>query len=104
MIGHRPIDLHLLALKEMGAEGILKSGVVEIDGSGLKPRTYLLVVGMGLTLLVPQMQLWLRFLPQELPSWTVLSVNRKLSILAKCPKMGAKISGAGSHLIKIDYV
>ena len=39
VIGHRPIDLHLLALKEMGADINLNQGVVEVDGSKLKPAS-----------------------------------------------------------------
>ena len=36
VIGHRPIDLHLHALQEMGAEISLNQGIVEVDGSAMK--------------------------------------------------------------------
>ena len=39
VIGHRPIDLHLRALDEMGAKVSLNKGVVEVDGSSMKPAT-----------------------------------------------------------------
>ena len=42
VIGHRPIDLHLRALNEMGASVTLNQGVVEVDGASMHASTLFL--------------------------------------------------------------
>ena len=94
VIGHRPIDLHLLALKEMGADISLNHGLVEIDGSGLKAANLFIGGRHGSTVTGTANAIMAAVLTQGTTVLDGAACELKLWIFAKCSKMGAQISGA----------
>ena len=105
VIGHRPIDLHLLALKEMGADISLNQGIVEIDGSRLKAANLFIggrhgstVTGTANAIMASVLTLGTTVLDGAACEPEIVDLCEMLK------KMGAQISGAGSHLIKIKGV
>ena len=105
VIGHRPIDLHLRALNEMGANVSLNQGVVEVDGSSMKPATIFIGGRHGSTVTGTANAIMASVLTH---GTTVLDgaacEPEILDLCTMLEKMGAKISGAGSHLLKIEGV
>jgi len=105
VIGHRPIDLHLRALNEMGANVSLNQGVVEVDGTSMKPATIFIGGRHGSTVTGTANAIMASVLTQ---GTTVLDgaacEPEILDLCTMLEKMGAKISGAGSHLLKIEGV
>ncbi len=105
VIGHRPIDLHLRALKEMGASVSLNHGIVEVDASNLRPACVFLGGRHGSTVTGTANAIMASVLT---PGLTVLDgAACEPEILDLCSmlcKMGAKITGSGSHLLKIEGV
>ncbi|MDA7823205.1 UDP-N-acetylglucosamine 1-carboxyvinyltransferase [Opitutales bacterium] len=105
VIGHRPIDLHLRALDEMGAKVSLNKGVVEVDGSSMKPATIFIGGRHGSTVTGTANAIMASVLT---PGTTLVDGAAcepeivDLCIMLK--KMGAEIVGAGSHLLKIEGV
>jgi UDP-N-acetylglucosamine 1-carboxyvinyltransferase len=105
VIGHRPIDLHLLALNEMGAQVSLNQGVVEVDGSSMKPTSIFIGGRHGSTVTGTANAI----MASVLTSGTTLldGAACEPEIVDLCTmlgKMGAQISGIGSHLLEITGV
>lgn len=105
VIGHRPIDLHLRALNEMGADVSLNQGVLEVDGTSMKPATIFIGGRHGSTVTGTANAIMASVLT---PGTTVLDgaacEPEILDLCTMLEKMGARISGAGSHLLKIEGV
>ncbi|MEL0005414.1 MAG: UDP-N-acetylglucosamine 1-carboxyvinyltransferase, partial [Opitutales bacterium] len=105
VIGHRPIDLHLRALNEMGASVTLNQGVVEVDGASMHASTLFLGGRHGSTVTGTANAIMASVFT---PGITMLDgAACEPEIVDLCTmlgKMGAKISGAGSHLLKIEGV
>ena len=105
VIGHRPIDLHLRALNEMGASVTLNQGVVEVDGASMHASTLFLGGRHGSTVTGTANAIMASVF---IPGITMLDgAACEPEIVDLCTmlgKMGAKISGAGSHLLKIEGV
>lgn len=105
VIGHRPIDLHLLALNEMGADVSLNQGVVEVDGSSMKPSSIFIggrhgstVTGTANAIMASVLTLGTTLLDGAACEPEIVDLCTMLG------KMGAKISGVGSHLLEITGV
>lgn len=105
VIGHRPIDLHLLALKEMGANINLNQGVVEVDGSKLKPASIFIGGRHGSTVTGTANAIMAAVLTHGETILDGAACEPEIVDLCNMlQKMGAQITGAGSHLIKIHGV
>ena len=105
VIGHRPIDLHLHALKEMGAEISLNQGIVEVDGSAMKAGNLFIGGRHGSTVTGTANAIMASVLT---PGTTTLDgaacEPEIVDLCTMLKKMGANISGAGSHLLTIEGV
>jgi UDP-N-acetylglucosamine 1-carboxyvinyltransferase len=105
VIGHRPIDLHLHALQEMGAEISLNQGIVEVDGSAMKPENLFIGGRHGSTVTGTANAIMAAVLT---PGTTTLDgaacEPEIVDLCSMLKKMGANISGAGSHLLSIEGV
>ena len=105
VIGHRPIDLHLHALQEMGAEISLNQGIVEVDGSAMKAGNLFIGGRHGSTVTGTANAIMAAVLT---PGTTTLDgaacEPEIVDLCAMLKKMGANISGAGSHLLTIEGV
>ena len=105
VIGHRPIDLHLHALQEMGAKISLNQGIVEVDGSAMKAGNLFIGGRHGSTVTGTANAIMAAVLT---PGTTTLDgaacEPEIVDLCSMLNKMGAKISGAGSHLLSIDGV
>lgn len=99
IIGARPVDVHLDAFRQMGADVKVSDSVVEIDGSALSARE---VVLKELSVTATENVL---LLAATLPGETVIRLAAaEPHVIALCEMlslMGAKIEGAGTHTIKI---
>ncbi|MEK9773520.1 MAG: UDP-N-acetylglucosamine 1-carboxyvinyltransferase [Opitutae bacterium] len=105
VIGHRPIDLHLLALEEMGAKICLNQGVVEVDGSGLRPKNIFIGGRHGSTVTGTANAIMAAVLTSGKTILDGAACEPEIVDLCEMlGKMGAKISGAGSHLLNIEGV
>ena len=105
VIGHRPIDLHLLALEEMGAKISLTQGIVHVDGTGLGPVDLFIGGRHGSTVTGTANAIMASVLTEG--TTTIDGAACEPEIVDLCEmlkKMGAKITGAGSHLLKIEGV
>ncbi len=102
-IGNRPVDLHLMALEEMGAEILLEAGYIEARApKGLKgARVAFPMVSVGAT----ENALMAAALADG--ETVLLNAAREPEIidLAAClTAMGAKIEGAGTDTIRVRGV
>ena len=105
VIGHRPIDLHLHALGEMGATITLNQGVVEVDGSKLISKNIFIGGRHGSTVTGTANAIMAAVLTPGQTTLDGAACEPEIVDLCKMlGKMGAKISGAGSHLISIEGV
>lgn len=102
-IGARPVDMHIAGLEKMGATISLDEGYVKAEVSGRLTGTRVLMdkVSVGATLSV--------MMAATLAKGTTMIENaaREPEVVDTAlflNKMGAKISGAGSDLIRIDGV
>lgn len=105
VIGHRPIDLHLHSLKEMGAEISLNRGVVEVDGLAMKPANVFIGGRHGSTVTGTANAIMAAVL--TLGTTTLDGAACEPEIVDLCKmllKMGANIKGVGSHLLTIEGV
>ena len=104
VIGHRPIDLHLHALKEMGAS-ISNQGIVEVDGSDLQSVDIFIAGRHGSSVTGTANAIMAAVLT---PGTTTLDgaacEPEIVDLCTMLTQMGARISGAGSHLLKIEGV
>jgi len=105
VIGHRPIDLHLHALKEMGAEISLNQGIVEVDGSAMKAGNLFIGGRHGSTVTGTANAIMASVLTPGITTLDGAACEPEIvDLCCMLKKMGAKISGAGSHLLSIEGV
>jgi UDP-N-acetylglucosamine 1-carboxyvinyltransferase len=105
VIGHRPIDLHLRALTEMGASVTLNQGVVEVDGASMNASTLFLGGRHGSTVTGTANAIMASvFTPGTTTLDGAACEPEIVDLCSMLGKMGAKISGSGSHLLKIEGV
>ena len=105
VIGHRPIDLHVKALKSLGAEVELSNGVVKVQGKNLRGNSIFLGGRHGSTVTGTANALMLAVLT---PGKTILegcACEPEISDLCNMLiSMGAQIAGIGSHRLTIEGV
>jgi len=105
VIGHRPIDLHVKALKCLGAEVELSNGIVKVLGNNLRGNSIFLGGRHGSTVTGTANALMLAVLT---PGKTILegsACEPEISDLCNMlTNMGAQISGTGSHRLTIEGV
>ena len=105
VIGNRPIDLHLRALAEMGAEVNLSQGVVEVEANKMRATSIFLGGRHGSTVTGTANAIMASVLTPGTTSLDGAACEPEIvDLCSMLTKMGAKISGAGSHLIKIEGV
>jgi len=105
VIGHRPIDLHLLALEDMGALVSLNQGVVEVDGHDMRPCTIFIGGRHGSTVTGTANAIMASVLTDGLTTLDGAACEPEIVDLCEMlTKMGAKIKGAGSHKLTIEGV
>jgi len=105
VIGHRPIDLHLHALKEMGAEISLNQGIVEVDGSAMKAGNLFIGGRHGSTVTGTANAIMAAVLTPGITTLDGAACEPEIvDLCCMLKKMGAKILGAGSHLLSIEGV
>ena len=105
VIGNRPIDLHLRALRGLGAEVELSGGTVKVEGSQLKGSSVFIGGRHGSTVTGTANAVMTASLT---PGKTVLegcACEPEITDLCKMLiSMGAYISGTGSHTLEIEGV
>lgn len=101
-IGARPVNLHIRALQEMGAEVELKEGYVEAKASRLKGATIYFdistVTGTENIMMAATLADGTTLLKNAAREPEVINLADVLN------RMGARISGAGTDIIRIDGV
>jgi len=101
-IGARPVNLHLRALKEMGAEVTLQEGYVEAKARKLRGASIYFdiptVTGTENIMMAATLAEGVTVLSNAAKEPEVVNLADVLS------KMGARISGAGTDVIKIEGV
>jgi UDP-N-acetylglucosamine 1-carboxyvinyltransferase len=105
-IGDRPINLHLVGLRELGADIILKNGyVVAVAPKGLTGKSIFLGGSFGSTVLGTANILMAATLAKGRTVIESAACEPEVADLANClNKMGAKISGIGSPRLVVDGV
>jgi UDP-N-acetylglucosamine 1-carboxyvinyltransferase len=105
VIGQRPIDLHIRALECLGAKVALEKGVVKVDGKDLKGGPIFLGGRHGSTVTGTTNAIMAAVLA---PGTTKIESSAcEPEIIDLCDmliKMGAKIIGVGSHILKVEGV
>ena len=105
VIGNRPIDLHIRALRGLGADVELSGGIVKVDGSQLKGSSIFIGGRHGSTVTGTANAVMTASLT---PGKTVLegcACEPEITDLCKMLiSMGAHISGIGSHTLEIEGV
>ena len=105
VIGPRPIDLHLKGLKELGAKIEIKKGYVEARTKKLKGKTIFLGGAFGSSVLATANVMMAATLAEGETLIEFAACEPEIVDLANfLNKMGAKIEGAGSHLLRIKGV
>jgi UDP-N-acetylglucosamine 1-carboxyvinyltransferase len=102
-IGHRPVDLHLYAMEQLGAKSTLEDGYIQADApNGLTGgHIHFDIVSVGAT----ENALMAATLASGTTTITNASIEPEINDLAKCLiAMGAKIEGVGSSTLKIHGV
>lgn len=102
-IGTRPVDLHLKAMKELGAKIVVKAGFVEglVNGRLKGAKIHFEKVSVGAT----ENILMAATLAEGVTEIHNAAKEPEIVDLAKCLNaMGAKISGAGTSIIKVEGV
>ena len=101
-IGARPVNIHIKALQELGAKIDLKDGYIEATASGLKGATIYLdiptVTGTENIMMAACLAKGTTLLENAAREPEIVNLAEVLC------GMGAKISGAGTDLIRIDGV
>ena len=105
-IGDRPIDIHVRALRELGAEIELQNGYIIADApKGLTGREIFLGGPFGSTVLGTANILMAATLAKGTTVIESAACEPEIADLAKClKKMGAKISGIGSPKLTVKGV
>lgn len=100
IIGARPIDTHLDAFRQLGASIIEKGDEVIVDGSNIKAGK---VVMREFSVTATENILMLAAITPGLTTINIAAAEPHVAALAQIlRKMGAKISGEGTHTIKIE--
>jgi len=101
-IGARPVNIHIKALQELGAKIDLKDGYIEAKASGLRGTTIYLdiptVTGTENIMMAACLAKGTTLLENAAKEPEIVNLAEVLV------GMGAKISGAGTDLIRIDGV
>lgn len=101
-IGARPVNLHIRALKEMGAEVELRDGYVEAKATKLKGTTIYFdistVTGTENIMMAACLAEGTTILKNAAKEPEIVNLAETLN------KMGARIQGAGTDVIRIDGV
>ncbi|HSV27682.1 MAG TPA: UDP-N-acetylglucosamine 1-carboxyvinyltransferase, partial [Sedimentisphaerales bacterium] len=105
-IGDRPIDIHLRALRELGAEISLKNGYVVAEAPhGLTGAEIFLGGSFGSTVLGTANALMAATMARGTTILESAACEPEVADLANClNKMGAKITGIGSPRLTIEGV
>jgi UDP-N-acetylglucosamine 1-carboxyvinyltransferase len=105
VIGARPIDLHLKGLAELGAKITIKHGYVVTSAPHLKGGDVYLGGAFGSSVLATANVMMAATLAKGITRIENAACEPEIVDLATfLNKMGAKITGAGSHLIVIQGV
>ena len=101
-IGSRPVNYHLDSLKKMGVNIILKNGYIEAKVDKLKGAN---IIFDGVTVTGTENLMMAATLAEGVTTLQNVAKEPEIKDLAEMlNKMGAKIEGAGSDLIKITGV
>jgi UDP-N-acetylglucosamine 1-carboxyvinyltransferase len=105
-IGDRPIDLHLLGLRQLGAQIHLKAGYVIAEApQGLKGASIFLGGPFGSTVLGTANVMMAATLAKDRTIIESAACEPEITDLANCLNaMGARVSGIGSPRLTIDGV
>ncbi len=105
VIGNRPIDLHIRALRDLGADVELSEGIVKVDAKKISGNSIFIGGRNGSTVTGTANAIMIAVLT---PGLTVLegsACEPEIADLCRMLKsMGANIEGIGSHLLKIEGV
>ena len=105
VIGNRPIDLHIRALRGLGADVELSEGIVKVDAKQISGNSIFIGGRNGSTVTGTANAIMIAVLT---PGLTVLegsACEPEIADLCRMLKsMGANIEGIGSHLLKIEGV
>ncbi len=102
IIGNRPIDTHLFVLKKLGAEVSRENGFYHLKTAGLKGATIILP---EFSVTATENGLMATVLAEGATVIKLAAAEPHVEDLANfLIKMGAKIEGAGTHLLKIEGV
>jgi UDP-N-acetylglucosamine 1-carboxyvinyltransferase len=104
VFGHRPVDLHIKGLRDLGGQIEMTNGYVTISG---KPKGNVLFLGgnMGSTVLGTANVLMAATLAEGTTYLESAAMEPEIEDLCNfLNKCGAQISGIGSHLLTIEGV
>lgn len=105
VIGPRPIDLHLKGLETLGAEIVIEHGYVHAKAKRLVGREIYLGGAFGSSVLATDNVMMAAVLAEGVTQIENAAAEPEVVDLANfLIKMGAKIDGAGSHLIRVQGV
>ncbi len=105
VIGDRPIDIHLKGLRRLGAEVVLENGYVHARCSELAGTDIFLGGRFGSTVLGTANLMMAATLAKGTTTIESAACEPEIEDLADfLNKMGAKIKGAGSHVIEVEGV
>lgn len=105
VIGNRPIDLHVRALKGLGAHVELSGGIVKVEGKNISGNSIFIGGRHGSTVTGTANAVMLAVLT---PGQTILEGSacepEIADLCSMLQAMGANISGIGSHRLEIEGV
>jgi UDP-N-acetylglucosamine 1-carboxyvinyltransferase len=105
VIGPRPIDLHLKGLEALGASIVIEHGYVKAKAKELRGRDIYLGGPFGSSVLATANVMMAAVLARGQTAIENAACEPEVEDLANfLIRMGAKIEGAGTHLIKIQGV
>ncbi len=105
VIGDRPIDMHLKGLRRLGAEVVLENGYIHARCNELTGTDVFLGGRFGSTVLGTANVMMAATLAKGTTVIESSACEPEVEDLAEfLVKMGAKIKGAGSHIIEIEGV
>ncbi|SVE37834.1 uncharacterized protein METZ01_LOCUS490688, partial [marine metagenome] len=105
VIGPRPIDLHLKGLRKMGCEIEIEGGYLKLDGRNLSSARLFLGGRHGSTVTGTANVLMAAVLAEGRTVIDSAACEPEIEDLCQMlVKMGAKIDGIGSHVLRIEGV
>ena len=105
VIGNRPIDLHLKALSDLGADIQLQGGVVRVKGEQMKGSSLFIGGRHGSTVTGTANAIMASVLTPGITRLEGCACEPEIIDLCQMlSSMGAQIEGIGSHLLKIEGV